>query len=213
MTTDSKKRVVLIDDNPELLETLTGIFERSDDFTVTGSFQTAESCLEDLKNGSEQPELFLVDLGLPGMSGQVLIAELKKLFPTGDCVAHTVFEDSLSVFQALKAGADGYLLKGCTGPQLLNSLRILDTDGAPLTPRVAKLLMAEFQQDALSPLSAREGEVLVLLSEGHSYKSAAAKMIISVHTVHGHVKSIYEKLQVRNRRDAVTKAKRKGWLQ
>ena len=212
MTTDFEKRVVLVEDNPELLRSLVAIFDGSEDFAVAACYQTAESCLAECQAVASTPELFLVDLGLPGMSGQALIAELHKIFPSVDMVAHTVFEDAQNVFQALKAGAAGYLLKGSTGEQLLHNLRSLDTGGAPLTPKIARLLMSEFHQDAQSPLSPRENEVLVLLGEGHSYKSAAQELVVSVHTVHGHVKKIYEKLQVKNRREALSKAKRKGWL-
>lgn len=158
-------------------------------------------------------EVAIVDLGLPGLSGAELIARLRELRPEVACVAHTVYEDPNSVFAALRAGAVGYLVKGESGSRLLENLRTLDEGGAPLTPRVARLILGEFHRLEPCPLSDRELQVLSALSTGQTYKEVASSLVVSGHTVHTHVKNIYEKLQVRGRRQAIDKARRHGWIE
>lgn len=158
-------------------------------------------------------EVALVDLGLPGLRGAELISRLRELRPEVACVAYTVYEDPNSVFAALRAGAVGYLVKGESGARLLDSLRTLEEGGAPLTPRVARLILGEFHRIEPCPLSDRELQVLSALSTGQTYKEVAGFLVVSGHTVHTHVKNIYEKLQVRGRREAVNKARRYGWIE
>lgn len=200
---------MIVEDDPTLRETLVGLFEGSPDFRLLLAAGSAEELLASLP---EAAEVALVDLGLPGMSGVDLIARLVDALPGIACVAHTVFDEPPSVFACLRAGAAGYLLKGSTGGQLLESLRSLEEGGAPLTPRIARLLLGEFRDETRGPLSDREMEVLGHLAQGLSYKEIAALLVVSAHTVHTHVKHIYEKLQARGRRDAVAKARRRGWL-
>lgn len=206
------KSVVVVEDDVTLCEGLCELFCGLSDLHLLWCSESAESCLERLESENVAPDLFLVDIGLPGARGPELIAELKTRLPEAKFVAHTVFEDRQSVFAALKAGADGYLLKGCDGPQLLRHLRSLDEGGAPLTPRVARYLVSEFQDDAENPLTSREQDVLQCLSQGYSYQQCAEQLVVSSHTVHTHVKKIYEKLAVRGRNQAVDKARRRGWL-
>lgn len=206
------KSVVVVEDDAALCEGLCELFAGTIDLRLLWCSESAESCLERLETENLAPDLFLVDLGLPGARGAELIAELKARLPDAKFVAHTVFEDRENVFAALKAGADGYILKGCDGPQLLRHLRSLEQGGAPLTPRVARYLVSEFQHEAESPLTSREQDVLQCLSEGYSYQQCAEQLVVSSHTVHSHVKNIYEKLAVRGRNQAVDKARRRGWL-
>lgn len=203
------KRIILIEDDSETSKQISEILDASQHFSVQGVFSSAETCLDSLPR---EVQVALVDLGLPGMSGIQLIAELKRREPQLACVAYTVFADKQNVLGALKAGAEGYLLKGRTGEQLLQSLRTLEHGGAPLTPQIARLLITNFQTDQ-SPLSAREREVLNLLADGYTYKQCASELFISNHTVHDHVKRIYQKLQVGSKSEAVSKAKRRGWLE
>lgn len=203
------KTVVIVEDNAGLRASLIDLLEGSADFRVVMGAGSAE---ELLAAAPEAPEVALVDLGLPGMSGIELIARLVRDYPGIACVAHTVFEEPELVFGCLRAGAAGYLLKGCTQSQLLESLRSLEEGGAPLTPRIARLLLSEFRDETRGPLSDRELEVLKHLARGLSYKEIAALLVVSSHTVHTHVKHIYEKLQARGRREAVAKARRRGWV-
>lgn len=204
------KRVAIIEDDTQVRANLTKLLKNLPDFQVVAAAGSAEEFLE--LGLCAEIDIALVDLSLPGQPGQQLIAHLKANFPGINCVAHTVFEDPKAVFACLRAGAAGYLLKGCTGPQLVASLRTLNEGGAPLTPRIARLLLGEFREEPRGPLSDRELEVLNLLAQGFSYKEIAGRLVVSSHTVHTHVKHIYEKLQARGRRDAVAKAHRQGWL-
>ncbi len=204
--------VAIIEDNAELAETLASLFEGSPGLSLSTVCSSAEDFLTYLDSSDIRLDIVLIDLALPGMSGQELIAELRVKAPTIACVAHTVFEDSATVFEALRAGAAGYLIKGGTGTQLLQSLQTLEEGGAPLTPRVARMLMQRFQNPESNPLSDREQEVIFCLSQGLSYKECSQKLTLSVHTVHSHVKKIYDKLDVNSKRQAVDKAVDKGWL-
>lgn len=202
----------MVEDDADFADSLAAIFEGAEGFCLQAVCGSSEECLARLKQSVDWPHLVLVDLQLPGLGGCELISLLKLKNEQVRCVAHTVFEDRKTVFRALKMGADGYLLKGCTGEQLLGALRTLDNGGAPLTPKIARMLLADFQAETTNPLTARELEVLELLGQGFSYKQSAHRLHVSVHTVHGHVKSIYEKMAVGSKAEAVEKAKRRGWL-
>ena len=205
------KNIAVIDDSPEIREALTEVLSMAVDFQLGAVAASAEEFLLQL-SGYPKLDVALVDLGLPGMSGAELIGEIGRQRPELACVAYTVYEDANSVFAALRAGAVGYLVKGESAVRLLSSLRCLDDGGAPLTPRVARMMLSEFQRETPCPLSVRELQVLSALAGGQTYKETASSLVISGHTVHTHVKNIYEKLQVDGRREAVDKARRHGWL-
>lgn len=198
-----------MDDDPRFRQSLSQTLLGQPDFELVAASASAEDLLAQLKDCS--PEIVLVDLGLPGMSGQDLIAQLRHSHPTVECIAHTVFEEPSTVMAALRAGAAGYLLKGSTAAELLRSLRSLREEGAPLTAKIARLLIREIQPGP-DPLTEREREVLAALSDGYSYKEVAAQLVVSSHTVHTHVKNIYGKLQVSGRQQAIRKARQRGWL-
>ena len=206
------KAVVVIEDDAEYARCLTALLEDSPDFEFLAHWDSAESCLKGLSGLSREPDIFIVDMGLPGADGAQLIAQLKERQPLVSCVAHTIFEDKTHVFAALRAGADGYLLKGGAPQKLLSGLKSLDDGGAPLTAKVARFLVAEFQQPANNPLTPREQDVLDTLSQGFSYRQCAENLVVSVHTVHSHVKKIYEKMAVKGRTEAIEKARKQGWL-
>lgn len=206
-------RVVLVEDDPLLRENISLLLKGEQGITLLNSFGSAEEALAMLPELS--PEILLVDIGLPGMSGIEFIRQAKAERPEIEILAHTVFEDRNNVFSALKAGASGYLLKGCSPRELIEALFNLYSGGAPMTPKIARAVIREFQeegdQDAYL-LSQRERQILTSLEKGLAYKEIAAEFNISPHTVHTHIKNIYEKLQAKTRQEAFLKARRKGIL-
>lgn len=206
-------KIVIVEDNALLAENLRLILGMESGITVAGTFGAAEDALASLKDCS--PDILLADLGLPGMSGIELIRAARDALPELDIMAYTVFEDRQTIFAALKAGATGYILKGCTPRELIEALFNLHRGGAPMSPKVARLVIREFQgeeTEEVNLLSRREQEILGSLGRGLTYKEVAASLHISPHTVHAHIKKIYGKLQAKDRRQALRKAGRKGLL-
>jgi len=204
-------RLVIIEDDPLLLENLTLLLRGEEGITVSGSYRSAEDAMKALKNAS--PEVMLTDLGLPGMSGVELIKKAKEDMPSLEIMAHTVFEDRERVFSAIKAGASGYILKGSTPREIIESIHSLYKGGAPMSPKIARKIIHEFQDDDAGEqflLTQRETEVVKRVEEGLTYKEIGERLSISTHTVHTHIKNIYEKLQAKDRNDAINKARKKG---
>jgi DNA-binding NarL/FixJ family response regulator len=162
---------------------------------------------------SPDPHVLLLDLGLPGMSGIEGIRELKKRFPEMTLVMMTIYDDDKRIFDALCAGACGYLLKKTPPARLLESLREAAGGGSPMSPEVARRVVSLFREirppeDAPCQLTPHEIRLLKLLVEGHNYKTAAAELNLSVNTIRFHMKSIYGKLQVHSKSEAVAKGLR-----
>jgi len=158
-------------------------------------------------------DVILTDIGLPGMSGVEGIRILKERYPELPVVALTVYDDDERIFDALCAGASGYLLKNTPPARLLESLKEVSAGGAPMSPEVARRvinLFREFRPPNRSPshLTQQETELLKLIVDGHSYKTAAAKLDISTSTVSFHLQNIYGKLQVHSKSEAVARALR-----
>jgi len=165
--------------------------------------------LDKLKH--HQPHLLLSDIGLPGMSGIEGVAILKELYPDLLILMLTVYDDDERIFDAMCAGASGYLLKKTPPARLLDSLREVASGGAPMSPEVARRVVALFREirppeRADYELTPHETRLLKLLVQGHNYKTAATELGVTVHTVSFHLRSIYEKLQVHSKSEAVAKA-------
>lgn len=206
-----KTTLIIVEDDPLLCANLRQLLEGEPAFELIEIFQSAEQAL--LKLQELHPQMLLSDLGLPGMSGIELIQQAKERLPEMDIIAHTVSEDRDTVFAAIKAGASGYLIKGSSPTEIITALHSLRDGGAPMSPRIARAVVRELQDspaDDVFLLTAKEKEVLINVYEGLSYKEISKKLNISTHTVHSHIKNIYEKLQAKNKRDALTKARRKG---
>ena len=204
-------RIVIVEDDPLLLENLTLLLRGEEGITVAGAFRSAEDAIKGLKSAA--PEVMLTDIGLPGMSGVELIKKAKEDLPELEIIAHTVFEARDRVFSAIKAGAAGYMLKGSSPRELIESIHVLHKGGAPMSPKIARKIIHEFQDDAINKkflLTQREKEIVKLIEEGLTYKQIGERLCISIHTVHSHIKNTYEKLQVKDRNDAVLKARKKG---
>lgn len=200
--------VSIVEDNDQLRETLARIISRAEDFQCVGDHATAEAALEKLP--VERPSVVLMDINLPGMNGVECVRKLKQLLPKTQVMMLTAYEDTDNIFNALKAGANGYLLKRTPRAELLDAIREVHRGGSPMTAHIARKVVQSFQQSAASEqqtedLSPREKEVLDCLAQGFLYKEIADKLGISYETVHTYIRRIYEKLQVRTRTEAVAK--------
>jgi DNA-binding NarL/FixJ family response regulator len=208
-------RVAIIEDVREVREGLAMLISGTSGFLCVGRFRSMEAAIASLSN--TDTDVVLTDIGLPGMDGIAGIKILRERFPELPCLALTVYDDDDRIFSALCAGAVGYLLKNTQPARLLDSLREVRAGGAPMSPEVARRVIKLFQnftppQNAAYHLTPQEKELLKMLVEGHSYKTAAHEMKISVHTVSFHLRNVYEKLQVHSKSEAVAKALREHIL-
>jgi DNA-binding NarL/FixJ family response regulator len=204
-------RVVVIEDQRVIREGLSFLIAGTDGFRCVGAFASMEEALA----GLPEADIGLVDIGLPGLSGIEGIPLLKKRQPLLRLVALTVYDDDERIFQALCAGASGYLLKKTAPARLLEGLRDVVAGGSAMSPEVANRVIALFKdfrppEKADYHLTPHELRVLKLLAEGHSYKTAAAELATSVNTIGFHIRNIYDKLQVHSKSEAVAKALRDG---
>jgi DNA-binding NarL/FixJ family response regulator len=200
--------VAIIEDQEQLRNTLSRVLNRADGFKCISTYGDAESALESLPK--DRPDVVLMDINLPGMNGVECARKLKQVAPQIQIVMLTVYEDTENIFNALAAGASGYMLKRTSTPELLESIREVQRGGSPMTAHIARKVVQSFQRsvsatETTEELSPREKEVLDLLSQGFLYKEIAEKLGISYETVHTYVRRIYEKLQVRTRTEAVAK--------
>ena len=203
--------VTLIEDERDVREGLTALINGSPGFRCTASFRTMEDALRSI--GDRIPDVVLTDIGLPGMSGIEGTKVLKERYPDLPVVALTVYDDDEDVFAALCAGASGYLLKNTTPVRLLESLKEVASGGAPMSPTVAHRVIKLFRQfrppeTAAHDLTGQETQLLKLIVDGHTYKTAASKLDITVRTVSFHLHNVYQKLQVHSKTEAVAKALR-----
>jgi DNA-binding NarL/FixJ family response regulator len=206
-------RVGIIEDQIEVRESLRILIDAADGFRSTGTFRSMEEAMAAI--GFDLPDIVLVDIGLPGMSGIQGIREMKVRFEKVVALVLTVYEDDERIFDALCAGACGYLLKKTPPLKLLEGLREAVTGGAPMSPEVAKRVIRLFQNVRPPPtadyrLTPHETRLLKLLVQGENYKSSAALLCVSVNTIAFHMRNVYEKLQVHSKSEAVSKALRNG---
>lgn len=211
MKTDETIKVVIVEDMRDVREGLMALINGTHGFHCAGSYRTMEEALA--RMSGDCPEVILTDIGLPGMSGIEGISILRERCPEVPVIALTVHDNDDKVFDALCAGASGYLLKNTPPARLLESIKEVLSGGAPMSPEVARRVVRLFREfrppeHATSNLTPQENELLKLLVEGHHKKTAATEMRISVNTVSFHLKNIYQKLQVHSKSEAVAKALR-----
>jgi DNA-binding NarL/FixJ family response regulator len=202
---------MLIEDQREVREGLEVLINSSPGFHCVAALRTMEEALETVR--ARAPQVVLTDLGLPGMSGIEGIRRLKEQHPDLPVVALTVYDDDDDIFDALCAGACGYLLKNTPPARLLQCLKEVAAGGAPMSPEIARRVVNLFRQfrppeRSSHSLTQQEAELLRLMVEGHSYKTAAGAMGITVSTVSFHLQNIYAKLQVHSKSEAVARALR-----
>lgn len=207
----SPVRVVIIEDEREVRDSLTTLIGGSDGFQCAGSYRTMEEALKGIEG--TRPSVILTDIGLPGMDGIEGTRILRERLPHVPIVALSVYGDDDNVFNAICAGASGYLLKNTPPTRLVESLKEVVAGGAPMSPEVARRVVTVFREfrppeRASYGLTLQEMSLLTLMVEGHHYKTAADAMGISINTVSFHLKHIYEKLHVHSKSEAVAKALR-----
>jgi len=204
-----KIKLILIEDHAEFRHSLHFLLNSEDTFDCI-SFEDAESALKSLED--QIPDIVVMDINLPGMSGIECTREIREKYPHVQVIMCTVYEDDEKIFEALKAGANGYLLKRAAINEIFESIKSLYSGGSPMSPVIARKVVASFQKkpsSAASNLSNRENEVLDLISNGFRVKEISDKLSISINTVRTHIRHIYEKLQVQSRVEALNKTGKK----
>ncbi len=201
-------RVAIVEDDSEIRQLLRNLLMRAEQLQVVGSYPDADAFLADRERIN--PDVVLMDIGLPGMNGIECVRQAKPLNPGTQYLMSTVFENPAYIHEALCAGATGYLLKNAEPEEMIAAVHDIDAGGSPMSPPIARLVVASFQQQAKQAiqdhlLTEREKSVLDQLANGLMYKEIAAKASISTETVRKHVRNIYEKLQVSSRHEAVRK--------
>ena len=205
--------VAIVEDNDQIRDAFARIIEQAEGFRFLSEYRTAEEALAGIPG--EAPDVVLMDINLPGMSGIECVRKLKAVQPAVQILMLTVFEDSDAVFDSLKAGASGYLVKRTSRADLLEAIEQVYSGGAPMSPHIARMVVRYFNQaprpalggpvpDA-EQLTDREREVLDCLAKGYYYKEIADALSISINTVRKHLKSVYEKLHVHSRTEAILK--------
>jgi DNA-binding NarL/FixJ family response regulator len=201
--------VAIVEDNARFRKEMTKFLEGCAEFTVTGAFGSAEQALAELPK--QPPEVVLMDINLPKASGIECTSRLKAVLPKLHILMLTVYEDTDSIFQALQAGATGYLLKRALPDEIIAAIHDVRSGGSPMTGHIARKVVESFRQvpassgEAEENLSPREREILDYLAQGYQYKEIAAALNISYATVRTHIERVYQKLQVCSRAQAVAK--------
>jgi len=208
-------KVSIVEDTESIRHSLQAIIEGSPGYVIAGVYENAEDALEDIP--LKKPDVVLMDINLPGMNGIECVKMLKQKKVTSQFLMCTVYEEDEKVFEALKAGAMGYIVKKTPPAQLLEAITDLKNGGSPMSSQIARKVVASFNQKKsrskeAESLSARENEILDLLAKGFRYKEIAEKLFISTETVRRHVHNIYEKLHVSSRTDAINKVFRNNTL-
>jgi DNA-binding NarL/FixJ family response regulator len=205
--TAGRLRVGIIEDDDRLRADFTRLVDEAPDMACVAAFATAEDAVNSLRSG--RPDVLLVDINLPGMSGIDFVRRMRAADEAALMLMLTTFDDPHSVFESLKAGANGYVLKRAALAELLDAIRDVAAGGAPMTSAVARKVVQFFAQRGPAPevaaLSDREYDVLVALSQGHQYKEIAHTLGISINTVRKYIRAIYDKLHVNTRLEAVNK--------
>jgi len=201
-------KVCIVEDNHELRESVAVFIENAPGFRCTGAYATAEEALKEIPN--QIPDVVLMDINLPRMNGIQCVNRLKKILPKLPVMMLTVYENTDQVFQALAAGACGYLIKSTPQEKLIQAIQEIHNGGSPMSSNIARKVVQSFRhKSAAGPeaerLSQREQEVVELLAKGLPYKQIASELSIAMGTLHTHIRHIYEKLQVNCRMEAVVK--------
>jgi DNA-binding NarL/FixJ family response regulator len=201
-------KVSIVEDDSGIRESLEILINGSDGYSCINTYKNAESALKHIP--VQVPDVVLMDINLPGASGIECVKKLKEILPDLNIIMLTMFEDSDHIFNALSAGAKGYLLKRTPPMKLIESIKDVQQGGSPMSGQIARMVVDSFRKMGVSSedmknLTKREEEILALLAKGFKYKEIGEKLFIGTETVRSHLRNIYEKLQVRSRTEAVVK--------
>lgn len=218
---ESKKtiRTAIVEDEPALRKMIVSLLQADPDYTVVAEFAEGGAAIAEIPHLA--PDIVLVDIGLPDMSGIDVIRNLKALCPQSNLLVVTTFGDENTITSALEAGADGYLLKGTSWEELRRDIHSLQDGGSPLSPMIARTLLNRLKSRSDGEktgsggemnLTRRECEILEMIAKGFSYTETSKICGISASTVHSHLKSIYRKLEVHSKTEAVYEARRRSLI-
>jgi DNA-binding NarL/FixJ family response regulator len=201
-------KVAIVDDDEGIRSSLASLIRRAPNCRLTGDYANAEVALEEIPKNP--PDVVLMDINLPGMNGVECVRQLKATVPSLQVLMLTVYEDSESLFNSLKAGASGYLLKRTATARLVEAIRDVHAGGSPMTPQLARRVVQFFagapgSKSEVSKLTPGERDFLDQLAKGYAYKEIADRLNISIDTVRSYVRTVYEKLHVHSRTEAVVK--------
>lgn len=205
-----KIHISIVEDDQEIRENLSYIIDRSPGYDCLATYDCAEKAIEEMRY--DTPDVVLMDISLPGMSGIEGVRQLKAQTPSVEVIMLTVHQDNQLVFDSLCAGACGYLTKHTSPQRILDAIQEVHAGGAPMSTDIARMVVGSFQRKHRHDLTRREKEVLEQLCQGKSYKMIADVLFISQDTVRSHIKSIYKKLTVNSKSEAVAKALRNNWV-
>jgi DNA-binding NarL/FixJ family response regulator len=200
--------VAIVEDARGTRENLTALLDHASGLKCLGAFATGEDAVRDLP--ALLPDVVLMDINLPGMNGIQCVAQLKERLPRTQFLMLTSYEDSELIFESLRVGASGYLMKNLDPDEILQAVEQVHAGGSPMSMHIARKVVNHFRQikkpcSEMEQLTKREHEILALLAKGFLYKEIADQLGISLHTVRGHVHLVYEKLHVQSRTEAVLK--------
>lgn len=199
-----RKRIVLIESDQKFRELAVSLLETSSQYVVVNAYEDCETAMGRLKK--DFPDIIITGLEFPQMKGNEAISKIRKQFPYVDILVITDYQEEDTIFSALTAGANGYLIKSTSVFHLIDRLDELVDGGAPLSPIIARKLIDSIHVSSVSPLTNRESEVLKLITQGNSYSGIANQLNISKETSKTHIRNIYKKLNVRTRSEVVRKA-------
>lgn len=202
-------RVSVVEDDKDLRSLVEEAVNESEELFLSGSYSTAEEFRKSFSSHQE-PDVVIMDINLPGINGIQCIGEMKPLSPRVQYLIFTVFEDNVNLFNALCAGATGYLLKSASEEEISRAIIDIHHGGSPMSPQIARMVVNTFpmpkpDKSLQIDLTKREMEILDLLAAGYRYKEIAGKLFLGVETVRSYIRDIYSKLQVHSRTDAVNK--------
>lgn len=209
-------RIAIVEDNKTIRDGLTVLLNATDGLKCIASYRNCESMLENIRE--DKPDLMLMDIGLPGMSGIDGIKKVKEIIPDMVILVLSVYEDDENIFDAICAGACGYLIKKTPPARLIEAIQEAHQGGSPMSSHIARRVISFFHDNVRIKdendvnLSERERQILSNLAKGNSYKMIADSIFISIDTVRYHIRNIYKKLHVHSQSEAVAKALRRGWI-